>query len=180
MTVLFGPSPVTLRVNSNPNTSAALSFADDVINLRGTLSHWNGTATARFAVELSFDGGATWQEFGADGPTTAPSGSFKNRVDLFIEMQPVWKKCGFTFPAGSRYRPGQVCGELYLPGHQANGQVLVHSDWAFQDTTPLPDLSSVTFHNPDNAPAFVGPLRQVRLSTVVSGNVSSQITVESF
>ncbi len=180
MTILFGPSPVTLRVNSNPNTSPALAIADDVVNVRATLAHWTGTNTLRIAVELSFDDGVTWRDMAAVGPSTAPSGTFKNRVNLFIEIRPVWKVCGFVFPAGSRYRPGEVCGELYLPGWTSNGTTTDHSDWAHQDTTPLPDLSTVNFHTPDLTPSVGLPLRQLRATMNVSGNVSSQLTVESF
>jgi hypothetical protein len=179
--VLFGPSPVTLRVNSNPNTSPAFEIADDVINLRATLSHWTSTATARLAIELSFDGGvADWREFNPQGPNQSPTGTFRNRVDLVWEMAPLWKMCAFVFPANSRYRPGQMCGELYQPGMPFNGGVTIHSDWAHQDTTPLADLSSVQFHNPDLTPSTGPPLRQIRGTMIVSANVSSQLLVESF
>ncbi len=180
MAILFGPSPVTLRVNSNPNTSPALSLADDVVNLRATLARWNGAATARVAVELSFDAGATWGEFSANGPTVALTGTYKNKVDLLVEMAPLWRVCGFVFPAASRYRPGETCAELYQPAMPWNGTVTVHSDWAHQDTTPLADLSSVAFHNPDLTPSVGLPQRQIRATMIVSGNVSSQLTVESF
>lgn len=177
MAVLFGPSPVTLRVNSNPNTSAALQLADDLVGVRATLSHWNGTATARIAVEMSFDSGITWQEFRAS-QSTSPSG-FKNRVDLVVELNPAWRRCGFVFPADSRYRPGEVCGENFQPGFGLNAQVTIHSDYAHQDTTPLTSLNQITFHNPDLFPVMTGPLRQLRATMIVSGNVSSQLLVES-
>lgn len=178
MAVIFGPSPVTLRVNSNPNTSTGLAFADNVIELRATLAHWNGTATARIAVEMSFDAGATWQEFVANGPTIAPSGGHLNQLNLIVGFVP-WKVCGFVFPADSRYRPGEVCSELYQFGQPMNGQTTNHSDWAHQDTTPLQSLDQINFHDPDLTPA-AGPLRQVRATMIVSGNVNSQLTVEGF
>lgn len=180
MAVIFGPSPVTLRVNSNPNLSPALSFPDNVISLRAILSHWTSTATARFGIEQSFDGGATWVEIQANGPTVAPSGTYKNRVDLILSVEPAWKRCGFVFPANSRYRPGEVCAENFEPNRPWNGSTTNHSDYAFQDTTPLTSLSQITFHNPDGQAAMAGPLRQIRASATVNGNVSSQLLIESF
>lgn len=170
---------VSLRVANNPTISPGLAIADNVENVLAVLSHWTGNATARIALEMSFDGGVTpWREVGFDGPITAPDGSFKNRDGLWIQMTPTWRKCGFVFPVNSRYRPGEVCGELYYTGWPAMNQV--HSDYAFAPSSVIArtPLSAIIFHDP-NLNQLVGPLRQVRASIVVSGNVSSQLTVDA-
>lgn len=176
MTVILDQN-VNLRANQNPIVSPGLQIADSIERVRATLTHWNGTETAQILTQLSFDGGTTWRDVAAIGPSTSPSGTFKNRVDLWVEVFPTWRLCGFVFPVDSRYRPGQVCGEMFYTGYPA--QTTIHSDWAFQDTTPLPDLSSVNFHDPNLTPLTGGPLRQMRAVITVSGNVNSRLVVDA-
>lgn len=173
MTVIFGPSPITLHAGQT--ISPAVQVADNVSAVKVTLTHWNGQNQTDCRFQQSFDGGTTWRDRAAVGTQSAPSGTFKNRLDLWVGCE-IWWLCGFTFPANSRYRPGQVCGEAFL----ASGvgvQQTVHSDWAFQDTTPLPDLSSINFHTP--FPPTGLPLRQVRVVCNATGNINSQLIVET-
>jgi hypothetical protein len=174
MTVIL-QQQVTLKANQ-PTTSSGLQIADNVETVRATLGHWSGNNTAQIAVQMSFDGGTTWRDVASTAPTTAPDGSFKNRLDLFIEVSPTWRQCGFVFPAGSRYRPGQTCGEVYYNGYPP--QTTIHSDYAFQDTTGVP-YNAITFHDPNLTPLTGGALRQLRATITVSGNISSTLTVDA-
>jgi hypothetical protein len=175
VTIIFGPQQVSLKANQ-PTVSPGIQIADNIERVTATLAHWSGTQTAKVLVEMSFDGGSTWRQVGATGPSVAPDGSHHNQVDMYITIINVWRLCGFTFPAGSRYRPGQVCGEAYFTGYPP--QTTVHSDYAFQDTTGVP-YDAITFHDPNLNPTVGGPLRQVRATITVSGNISSQLSVDA-
>ena len=163
MTVLL-TQPVSLKA-SQPTLSPGLQIPDAAVSMKATLNHWTGANTVTCSTEMSFDDGVNWHPMAMVGPSTSPSGTFKNRTDLWIQVD-VWKMCS--------------CGEVYIPNHPANPQLLVHSDHAFQDISQLADLSSISFHNPDTTPATGLPLRQVRVQATASGNVSSQLIVEWF
>src|SRR5204862_7278024 len=128
--VIVGPAPVQFRESPNPNQSAPLTVADDVVELRATLAHWNGNQVVRFAVHVSFDGGATWVEQAVDGPSPAGTGKKRDALVQLVRPYPLLRRCGFVFPAGSRLRPGEVCGEAYYPEHPANVALTKHSDYA--------------------------------------------------
>lgn len=174
MTVIFGPSPVSIKAGTQ--TWGPVSFADSITTVTCTLAHWTGNQTLSFAVDLSFDSGSTWLPFGSLGTTGPPFDKHGAAVPLTCIFQP-WRLCGFVFPSNSRYRPNQTCGEPYTPNNPANVQLLVHSDYAFQDISGLPNLSPITFHDPDLTP-LAGPSRQVRITTTASGNISSTLTVD--
>lgn len=160
MTTVLGPTAVSLK--SGLTTFGPVTIADTIQSLKATFAHWAGNATLGMHIDLSFDGGTTWRTLVAISPMGSPTGIFKGETDLFL---------AFDIPRVC------ACGELYIPGHPANTQLTAHSDHAFRDTTALPNLSSVVFHNPDNQPMSL-PLRQGRVIAQASGNISSTLTVD--
>jgi hypothetical protein len=157
MAVIF-TQPVT-----GTGTLGPVAIADTVRTVKVTIAHWTGVTLVTMRLEMSFDGGVTWRSVCAVGPVAAPTGTYKNRLDFWVTMD-AWSMCS--------------CGEVYIPGHPANVQLLVHSDHRFQDIRALPDLSSIVFHTPDSQPATGLPLRQIRVTCIATSAMSSTFTVD--
>lgn len=163
MAVIFGPNPVSIK--SGLQTLGPVTIQDSVTQVTTTLAHWTGQQTLSFAIDISFDLGATWKNVESVGPLGSPTGAFKGVVDL-VRVVYAWKMCS--------------CGEVYVEGYPGNSQLVVHSDHKgvpSSQIAALPDLSSITFHTPDNQPMTGLPLRQVRMQVNASGNISSVLTV---
>lgn len=166
MTTVFGPSPVSIKAGTQ--TWGPATVPDGLTGrITVTLAHWTGPQTLSANVEMSFDGGATWPYAVAVPTMGSPTGIWKGILDLII-----------SFPAMTLCS----CGELYAPGLQGNDRVLAHSDHFGVPSSviaAMPDLSGITFHNPDSQPAPAVPQRLARLTTVASGNISSTLTVDA-
>ena len=167
MTVVFGPQSVTQAVGTR--ILGPFTISDSVTGFRITAARWNGQGTVALAVQLSFDSGATWRDVCAVGAVSRTQLNYKGRTGQFLQYDGLWRLCS--------------CGEVYVPGHPANSQLLMHSDKKGVDSQTVgswPDLSGVTFHLPDNQPATGLPLRQVRgIITIANASVTSTVTVET-
>jgi len=172
MTVLFGPSPITLHAGTT--TSPALTVPDAAVQLLATLFHWNGVNSTSCQVELSFDNGATWRPVRSI-TSASPNLDTKNPDGRMQCWAPARRLC--------------VCGELYDPGNPLNGTTVNHSTyfgWTSQQIAAifpgqwLHEADPAAFHNPDLTPATGLPLRQVHVVCNATGNINSQLLVEWF